>query len=181
MGIEIERRFLVDGRNEKPWRECEGTIKMHQCYLSGVSHSNSIISWQGISLANEPAELTNISTWRIRQENDSFVLTAKGVRISATGSEFEWKIGNDVGKKIISMKELPSTEKTRYLWRGEDGFLWEVDEFEGGIAGLVIAEIELKSEDQEVMIPSWLGMEITHLRGWSNAALAMMIKDARPC
>lgn len=179
MGLEIERRFLVDARFEKPWRQCEGTIKMHQCYLAGVSHQDSIISWQGRPLVKESKEITNILTWRIRRENDSCVLTAKGVKIGATATEFEWPIDFDLGCEILLNQDLPFTEKTRYLWRGEDGLLWEVDEFEGGIAGLVIAEVELGYESQEVIIPDWIGMEVTRLRGWSNGALALMIKDAK--
>ena len=56
-------------------------------------------------------------------------------------------------------------------WNGADGSLWEVDEFEDSLAGLIIAEVELKSVDQSVDLPPWLGMELTNLRGWSNASL----------
>ena len=75
----------------------------------------------------------------------------------------------------LNLEGLPTVIKTRYLWNGGDGLLWEVDEFEGRLSGLIIAEVELESEDQEVSIPSWVGLELTHLKGWSNAALAEMI------
>ena len=51
--------------------------------------------------------------------------------------------------------------------------VWEVDEFEGGLAGLVLAEIELPNIDHEVILPEWLGMEITGLHQWSNSTLAL--------
>ena len=57
--------------------------------------------------------------------------------------------------------------------------LWEVDEFEGVLGGLIIAEVELEDEHQHVVLPSWLGLEITYLKGWSNSALSMMIKDSK--
>ena len=78
----------------------------------------------------------------------------------------------------LNLEGLPTVIKTRYLWNGEDGLLWEVDEFEGSLSGLVIAEVELEEEDQEVIIPSWVGLELTHLKGWSNAALADMLDQA---
>jgi len=53
-----------------------------------------------------------------------------------------------------------------------DGFIWEIDEFEDGLAGLILAEVELPSEQQPVELPSWIGLELTGLRNWSNAALA---------
>jgi CYTH domain-containing protein len=62
---------------------------------------------------------------------------------------------------------------------GEDDLLWEVDEFEGELVGLIIAEVELEKEDQDVIIPPWTGLELTTLRGWSNAALSRMIMDAK--
>ena len=55
--------------------------------------------------------------------------------------------------------------------------IWEVDEFEGGLAGLILAEVELVDENQEVNLPHWLGMELTGLASWSNAALAKTLKN----
>ena len=57
--------------------------------------------------------------------------------------------------------------------------LWEVDEFEGALGGLIIAEVELEDEYQDVVLPYWLGLEITYLKGWSNSTLSMMIKDSK--
>jgi adenylate cyclase len=55
--------------------------------------------------------------------------------------------------------------------------MWEVDEFEGGLAGLILAEVELLDESQEVIMPEWLGMELTGLKNWSNASLALTLAD----
>ena len=176
MGVEIERRFLVDGRDFRPWCECE-SISISQCYLSGVSHLENKIMWKGHLLATDTRKITGISTWRIRLHNGSVTLTAKGIRTNATASEYEWPISIDLYNSL-SLNDLPSVSKTRYLWPGEDGLLWEVDEFEGSLAGLIIAEVELESEGQDVIIPSWTGLELTYLRGWSNASLSTMIKDS---
>lgn len=176
MGIEIERRFFIDGRENKPWRG-GNSIPMLQYYLSNITHNNGVISWNGVDLVQEDDEISNISTWRIRLEGEKVVLTAKGLRTGASATEFEWDLSRSLFDSL-DFSALPSVKKTRYLWNGEDGLLWEVDEFEGGLAGLVIAEVELESEDQKVIIPEWCGMELTGLRGWSNASLARMINDA---
>jgi CYTH domain-containing protein len=177
MGVEIERRFLVDGRNSAPWRKCE-SIKISQCYLSGVSHIDGEIMWNGKLLVSDERAITSISTWRIRLHDGSVTLTAKGFRKGATGTEYEWPLSIDLYNSL-SLDNLPSINKIRYLWAGTDGLLWEVDEFEGDLAGLIIAEVELESEDMEVVIPSWTGLELTHLRGWSNASLSTMIRDSK--
>jgi len=176
MGIEIERRFLVDGRDSAPWRECD-SIAISQCYLSGVSHLENEIKWNGNLLATDDRAITGISTWRIRLHDKSVTLTAKGIRTNATATEYEWPLSLDLYNSL-PLDGLPSVSKTRYLWPGEDGLLWEVDEFEGRLAGLIIAEVELEREDQAVVIPPWAGLELTNLRGWSNASLSMMIKDS---
>ena len=93
--------------------------------------------------------------------------------------EFEWDIPIELFNSLPT-SDLPSIKKRRYHWIGADGLLWEVDEFEDSLAGLIIAEVELDSVDQSVDFPSWLGMELTNLRGWSNASLSMMIKDSGP-
>jgi len=179
MGIEIERRFLVDGRGTKPWQNCEGIISMYQCYLSGVVHADGIISYSGINLVNEENTIENIATWRVRRQGEECVLTAKGRRVGASAIEHEWPISSELFDSITSGGGLPSTKKSRYLWRGGDGLLWEIDEFEGALAGLIIAEVELDDENQAVNIPAWVGMELTNLNGWSNASLANMIEDAK--
>ena len=175
--VEIERRFLIDARKEKPWQGGKH-IEIQQCYLSEVTHENGIIAWRGKSLIEDLRDFTEIATWRIRslvdEEGFKAVLTAKGKRLGASATEYEWELSSQ-SFEHLNLKGLPTVIKTRYLWTGEDGLLWEVDEFEGSLSGLIIAEVELEREDQIVTIPNWVGLELTHLRGWSNAALAEMI------
>lgn len=180
MGVEIERRFLVDGRGDKPWRKMEH-FEISQYYLSGVIHNDGNIIWKGRILVEDDRDITNITTWRIRymkmKDGVKGVLTAKGRKVGATATEYEWGLPADLCDSL-NFEGLPTITKTRYLWPGNDGLVWEIDEFKGNISGLIIAEVELESEDQDVELPSWVGLELTHLRGWSNASLSRMVKDA---
>ena len=178
--VEIERRFLVDGRNDKPWQGGE-YIEIQQYYLSEVTYENGEVAWRNKVLVKDNRDLGDVRTWRIRHRIDKngtkIILTTKGKRIGATAKEFEWELPFKLYEKL-NFEGLPTVVKTRYLWNGDDGLLWEVDEFEGSLSGLVIAEVELESEDQHVTIPSWAGLELTHLKGWSNASLAEMLTQA---
>ena len=177
---EIERRFLVDGLNDKPWQGGE-YIKIHQYYLSEVTQENGEVAWRNQMLVKDNRDLGNVRTWRIRHRTDKdgtkIILTTKGKRTGATATEFEWELSSQLYEQL-NLEGLPTVVKTRYLWNGDDGLLWEVDEFEGFLSGLVIAEVELEREDQHVTIPSWAGLELTHLKGWSNASLAEMLTQA---
>jgi CYTH domain-containing protein len=178
--VEIERRFLVDGRNDKPWQGGE-YIEIQQYYLSEVTYENGEVAWCNQMLVKDNRDLGDVRTWRIRHRTDKngtkIILTTKGKRIGATAKEFEWELPFKLYEKL-NFEGLSTVVKTRYLWKGDDGLLWEVDEFEGSLSGLVIAEVELESEDQHVTIPSWTGLELTHLKGWSNASLAEMLTQA---
>ena len=87
----------------------------------------------------------------------------------------EWEIESSLAENIAASNDFPHVEKVRFCCAGEDGLVWEVDEFEGGLAGLILAEVELENETQEVVLPKWLGMELTGLHSWSNAALAQTL------
>jgi len=176
MGVEIERRFLVDGRNDKPWRSGKSSA-IFQTYLDGVKHVDGKIMWRNHVLVEESGALVNLTTWRIRLSEGVVTLTAKGRRIGASAPEFEWDLPLDMYNEL-PLDGLPSIGKVRYYWNGEDGLLWEVDEFEGSISGLIIAEVELEDECQDVALPSWLGLELTYLKGWSNSSLSRMISDS---
>lgn len=175
--VEIERRFLIDGRNEKPWRDGK-RFEINQYYLSEVTYRGGVVAWRGTLLVEDKSDFTEIITWRIRslvnETGFKAFLTAKGKRIRATAIEYEWELSRELFERL-DLSDQPTVAKTRYLCNGVDGLLWEVDEFEGRLSGLIIAEVELENEDQSVIIPNWVGLELTHLKGWSNAALAEMI------
>ncbi len=177
MGVEIERRFLVDGRNEKPWRGGE-SISIFQSYLDNIKHIDGKIFWNEHLLVEEERELVNLPTWRIRLSEGIATLTAKGRRINASAAEYEWDLPLELYNSL-PLSSQPSISKIRHHWIGNDGLLWEVDEFEGMLGGLIIAEVELENIEQEIELPPWLGLEITYLKGWSNSALSLMIKDSK--
>ena len=185
MGIntEIERRFLVDGRRDKPWRECHSKVNIKQFYLDGAALeiNQQSIAYSGLELVKITPEeygiLVGENNWisRIRMADEDIILTMKGKRLHASATELEWKINSL--PSMQNLEELPHVIKTRYNKLGSDGLLWEIDEFEGSLAGLILAEVELESQDQLVEIPSWIGMELTGLGNWSNAALASTLAN----
>jgi adenylate cyclase len=143
---EIERKFLVKG---DAWRAiAKGTI-----YRQGYLNS-----------AKEP-------TVRIRLADAKAFITIKGPTVGATRSEYEYEIPFDEGNAMLeTLAEKPLIEKTRY--RIPVGNLtWEIDEFLGENAGLIVAEVELKSEDQTFDKPLWVGDEVTNDPRYFNANL----------
>jgi adenylate cyclase len=145
MAIEIERKFLVHGTE---WRQGPG-VRYVQGYL------------------NRDKE----RTVRVRIAAGEAFLTIKGVPTGATRLEFEYKIPLQDGEQLLQLSEGPIVEKNRYIVVHEES-RWEVDEFLGDNAGLVIAEIELTSEDQPFSRPAWLGEEVTQDARYFNSSLA---------
>ena len=184
INTEIERRFLVDGRDDKPWRECHSKVNIKQFYLdsAALEINQKSIAYSGFELVKITPEeheiLVGENNWvsRIRIANEDVILTMKGKRLHASATELEWKINSM--PNIQFLEQLPHVIKTRYNKIGNDGLLWEIDEFEGSLAGLILAEVELESQDQIVEIPSWIGMELTGLGNWSNAELAKTLANA---
>ena len=184
INTEIERRFLVDARGDKPWRECHSKINIKQYYLdsAALEINQQSIAYSGFELVKITPEeysiLVGEDNWvsRIRIADQNIILTMKGKRLHASATELEWKINSL--PSMQNLAQLPHVIKTRYNKFGGDGLLWEIDEFEGPLAGLILAEVELESQDQVVEIPSWIGMELTGLGNWSNAALASTLANA---
>ena len=184
INTEIERRFLVDGRSDKPWRECHRKINIKQFYLdsAAVEINQQSIAYSGFELVKITPEehliLVGEKDWvsRIRMADEDIILTMKGKRLHASATELEWKINSLASMQNLEL--LPHVIKTRFNKFGDDGLLWEVDEFEGSLAGLILAEVELESQHQVVEIPSWVGIELTGLGNWSNAALASTLANA---
>ena len=145
MGQEIERKFLVQGIS---WRSGAGTL-IRQGYLH-----------------NEVNE-----TVRVRTKGEHAYLTIKGSTTGITRPEFEYEIPLEEANEILDeLCQKPLIEKTRYnVYVGS--FKWEIDEFLGENAGLVVAEIELEDEGQEFIKPDWLGDEVSDDFRYQNANL----------
>lgn len=136
MAKEIERKFLIKG---EAWRAlAEGTM-YRQGYLNSAKER----------------------TVRVRTVGDKAFLTIKGITVGATRAEYEYEIPfADCNALLDDLAEKPLIEKKRYkIKQGE--FTWEVDEFFGDNQGLIVAEIELTSEDQQFGKPDWIGEEVT--------------------
>jgi adenylate cyclase len=145
MAIEIERKFLVAG---SAWRQAVG-VRLSQGYLNR----------------------DKARTVRVRLAGAQAFLTIKGLTRGASRAEFEYEIPAADGEQLLKMCEGPVIEKIRRVLV-HDGATWEVDEFLGDNAGLVVAEIELQSEDQVFSRPEWLGEEVTHESRYFNSSLA---------
>ena len=180
--LEIERRFLVDGRSQQPWRnQAQSIHSIEQYYLQA---SNLNLDEEGnlclsdvimVRPSQEEIEVYESEPdWipRIRIKDGVSIFAVKGPRKGASGLELEWVVEDAASASVLQWGPFPNIKKTRYCVTGTDGLVWEIDEFEGGLAGLILAEVELSSEEQVVEIPTWVGIELTGLRNWSNAALA---------
>lgn len=152
MGQEIERKFLVVGDD---WRSGQRTT-IRQGYLS-----------------TEPARTVRVRTKEnaVTKQRHGY-LTIKGKSTGAARAEYEYEIPIDDATELLNQLCLhPLIEKHRYEVN-HAGMTWEVDEFFGENAGLVVAEIELDAADQPFERPDWLGNEVTDDRRYFNAALS---------
>ena len=146
MGLEIERKFLVTGT---AWKALASGVLTRQGYLSSAVER----------------------TVRVRIAGDQGFLTVKGTSRGLTRAEFEYAIPvEDAAAMLDGLCEKPLIEKTRY--RVPFGaHTWDVDEFHGANAGLVVAEVELASADEEPALPPWVGREVSADARYFNANL----------
>lgn len=146
MGVEIERKFLVRGDH---WKMLGQGVLLRQGYLSSSPER----------------------TVRVRIEGELAMLTIKGKSSGATRSEWEYPIPlADAQAFLDSLCEHPLIEKKRYRIPFE-GMVWEVDEFFGENAGLVVAEVELAAEGQVFAKPDWIAEEVTQDPRYFNSSL----------
>jgi CYTH domain-containing protein len=145
MGIEIERKFLVVGDD---WRQ-PPALAYAQGYLNRDKQR----------------------TVRVRIAADQAWLTVKGTSHGATRAEFEYAIPVADARQLLELCDGPLVHKLR-RFIVHAGATWEIDEFQGDNAGLVVAEIELPSEDSVFEAPPWLGAEVTHDPRYFNSNLA---------
>jgi adenylate cyclase len=136
MGTEIERKFLI---KDDSWRSLATGTKYRQGYLNS----------------------TKERVVRVRTIDDKGFLTIKGITTGATRVEYQYEIPDTEATAMLDdLCEKPLIEKNRYKI-ALGGFTWEVDEFFGENQGLIVAEVELETEDQSFEKPVWIGEEVT--------------------
>lgn len=109
---------------------------------------------------------------RVRIAGESGFLTIKGATTGITRSEFEYSIPvTDAQEMLETLCDRPLIQKTRYRIKSGD-VVWEVDEFEGENKGLILAEVELVDANQVIVLPHWIGAEVSHDPRYYNSNLA---------
>ena len=147
MKTEIERKFLLTGDD---YRKKSRAYRVIQGYL----------------------QTSRECTIRVRVVDDKGAITIKGESIGATRLEYEYSIPViDALELLENLCRKPLIDKTRFVLEYR-GFTWEIDEFHGENEGLIIAEIELKSENQKFELPPWIGKEVTGDIRYYNSYLA---------
>ena len=146
MATEIERKFLV---TSDAWRDGQSGVLLQQGYLS-----------------RDPDR-----TVRVRIAGEAAFLTIKGRSKGLTRSEFEYPLPLDEARELLALCLPPLIEKRRHeVLHG--GHVWEIDEFFGDNAGLIVAELELPAEDTVFEAPPWLGREVSDDPRYFNSNLS---------
>lgn len=154
MALEIERKFLVTGDG---WRAAaHKVVPMAQGYLNDLKAMDT-----GAMKASV----------RVRIQGDEAYLNLKSRELGHTRQEFDYAIPVDDARGLLALSVGGLVDKRRH-YVTVDGHLWEVDEFLGENAGLVVAEIELRSADEAFTKPEWAGAEVTDSPRYYNLALA---------
>jgi len=148
--MEIERKYLV---NTEKWEKI------------GEPADASFIQQAYLSMDPE-------CTVRLRITDNKAYITIKGKTEGLSRTEFEYPIPMIDGLEIMKMADPPIILKMRYLVRYK-GFTWEVDVFLGENEGLVMAEVELKSESEQPEWPEWVLSEVTGDARYYNSNLAV--------
>ncbi|MCB1866857.1 MAG: CYTH domain-containing protein [Chromatiales bacterium] len=148
MGIEIERKFLLAS---DAWRaQVERSVDMRQGYLIGSDRASV----------------------RLRVAGDKAWLNIKGATLGIERREYELEMPpKDAAEILDHLCMRPLIEKRRHYVRVGD-HLWEIDEFSGENAGLIVAEIELARADEDFDRPEWLGEEVSDDPRYYNVSLA---------
>lgn len=154
MGIEIERKFLLVGDG---WREAaHEVVPMAQGYLNDLE------------IVDSGAMNTSV---RVRIEGEAAFLNIKSREAGPSRQEFDYAIPVADARALLALCVGGRIEKRRHYVQ-HAGHRWEIDEFLGDNAGLVVAEIELGSIDEAFARPAWIGAEATHAQRYYNLALA---------
>lgn len=147
MPIEIERKFLLA---HEGWREqVVRSSRVRQGYMGEADRASV----------------------RIRIEGDSANINIKSATLSMRRQEYEYLIPlNEAEEMLDTLCNTPQIDKTRFIVE-HDGHDWEIDEFYADNQGLLVAEVELDSEDEEFSRPDWLGEEVTEDPRYYNVNL----------
>jgi adenylate cyclase len=145
MGVEIERKFLV---RRDIWPRTSTATLFRQGYLSR-EHGRTV---------------------RVRRAGERAFLTIKGESRGLVRPEFEYEIPTPDADELLLLCIQPLIEKHRHLVEHQ-GHTWEVDDFMGANAGLLVAEIELGRADEGFARPPWVGEEVTDDRRYLNSNL----------
>ncbi|CAN5116522.1 CYTH domain-containing protein [soil metagenome] len=150
MAQEIERKFLVD---KEKWAATQKPLG--RLYRQGYL-------------------LTDLNkTIRVRLTDTEGYLTIKGKNDGQTRAEYEYSIPAADAKELLDAFASSELSKIRYELLF-DNKIWEVDEFLGENEGLIVAEIELLSEDEKFTLPAWIGREVTGEIKYYNSNLTLV-------
>jgi adenylate cyclase len=142
---EIERKYLV---NREKWTPDKAGVRMVQGYLS-----------------------TDLErTIRVRIAGEKAFLTIKGKPVGIKRIEMEYEIPVNEAEVLLRMCKDTPVEKIRYYEKRGD-VIWEIDCFEGENSGLLLAEVELKTENQRVDLPDWIEKEVSNDPRYFNSYL----------
>ena len=149
MSKEIERKFIV--KNDI-WENCKKPAPTFIC--------------QGYLL------ITDETTIRVRYTETKGTMTIKGKQQGISRDEYEYEIPIHEAKEIFKNHCQKTLSKQRYKIQ-VGSLIWEIDEYINNLSGLIIAEVELASENQKIdILPEWIGEEVTMDIKFSNALLA---------
>ena len=146
MAVEIEKKFLV---SSDAWRAGEPGKEIRQGYL-----------------CRDPERSV-----RVRIKGNEGFLTVKGATSGISRSEHEYRIPVEDARELLALCLPPILEKVRYE-RWHEGRCWEIDEFWGANAGLILAEVELPDATASLTLPPWAGDEVSDDPRYFNLALA---------
>jgi adenylate cyclase len=155
MALEIERKFLA---SRSVLEQCRFGVSIVQGYLYTDAEN----------------------TVRIRRAGERTLFTWKGRRRGASRTEYEYALSRGVGDFLLAF--VPPgrrLRKTRYRIAHADA-VWDVDVFGGALTGLILAEVELTSEDQAITLPPWIGREVTADPDYRNSRLAAQAATLTP-
>ena len=154
MADEHERKFLLENDDWRP--QADRRVKIIQGYLVGQP------------AADNSAPRCSV---RIRITEDEACINIKSMTLGISRKEYEYHIPMaDAEYMLETLCVRPLLEKTRH-YVPYAGHIWEVDEFAGDNAGLIVAELELKRPDESFDVPAWLGTEVSADPRYYNVCL----------